>query len=455
MGRSYYIEDTVEKYFSKIIQLQKPYVTGLIIGQCCVQRDYVILAAQTPQKENSEEPPKKPILSKLDEIDDEWVSVHASQVGRMLPGGLLVLGVFLVTSPDLSKDSQNALRKLIFTVEKSSMKNRLWTSDDNDVSERVAVHICSATRKITCRTFDVKDPKSTAKPADWKYQNSALSWLTIDCNVCVDVTIPLISSSPSYKEQQKSTRTGLAKWAKELDDIIILLNGQVKDKSSDLLEDQKKARSVAHSSSQMIKASIVKPSLLGNNTRSTAVVQTCKSSLTIQGIVKCRAYIQSTKAKVNEAFQALKRDILNTIADRCEILFEDIILNGPQNESEKTTTPLPQRVFVPIHGSSVMLCDYVFGDESAEDLQNRFAEILDQDVRFDGIHFAEEKGSVIKADENQDPDVSCHLDPLKESQLKALNKNVTSSKLQQNLGIVMAAAAAIVAVLLSFQYLLE
>lgn len=30
----------------------------------------------------------------------------------MLPGGLLVLGVFIITTPELSKESQNALRKV-------------------------------------------------------------------------------------------------------------------------------------------------------------------------------------------------------------------------------------------------------------------------------------------------------------------------------------------------------
>ena len=30
----------------------------------------------------------------------------------MLPGGLLVLGVFIIATPELSKDSQNALRKV-------------------------------------------------------------------------------------------------------------------------------------------------------------------------------------------------------------------------------------------------------------------------------------------------------------------------------------------------------
>lgn len=30
----------------------------------------------------------------------------------MLPGGLLVLGVFMIATPELAKDGQNALRKV-------------------------------------------------------------------------------------------------------------------------------------------------------------------------------------------------------------------------------------------------------------------------------------------------------------------------------------------------------
>ena len=43
--------------------------------------------------------------------------------------------------------------------------------------------------------------------------------------------------------------------------------------------------------------------------------------------MKCRAYIHSNRPKVKDAVQAVKRDILNTVADRCEILFEDLLLN--------------------------------------------------------------------------------------------------------------------------------
>ncbi|KAG8436524.1 hypothetical protein GDO86_007579 [Hymenochirus boettgeri] len=343
----------------------------------------------------------------------------------MLPGGLLVLGVFLITSPDLSKDVQNALRKLVFAVEKSSMKNRLWHFEEGDVSERIALHICSATRKVTCRTFDVNDPKSTAKPADWKYQNFASSWLMIDCNVHLDVTIPLTSSS--FQDQQKSTRLGLAKWAKEIENAVVLFNGQTKDINEDLFEDLKKSsRSANHSSPQIITTNILTSSPVIEDTRTTALVQSCKSSLTIHGVVKCRGYVHSNRPKVKDAVQAIKRDILNTTKDRCEILFEDIILNGLQRE--KDVWQLPQRVFVPIHGSSLLLCDYLFGDETANDLQSHFLEILDQDVQQDGLEFTEQKSSKTIAEEKENISQPQHTTGVQ------TNSSKSSSEIRLNKG---------------------
>uniref|UniRef100_A0A6I8QKM4 Protein odr-4 homolog n=1 Tax=Xenopus tropicalis TaxID=8364 RepID=A0A6I8QKM4_XENTR len=430
MGRSYYVDDGVEKYFSKLIQQQKAYVTGLLIGQYSSQRDYAVLAAQTPQKEDQSEETKSG-FSKLEGIDDEWVSMHASQLGHMLPGGLMVLGVFLMTSPDLSKDSQNVLRKLVFTVEKSSMKNRLWNFDDDDVSERVTLHICSATKKITCRTYDINDPKSTPKPADWKYQSSGLSWLTIDCSVRVDVTIPLTSSSLTYQERQKSIRLGLVKWAKEIEDSLVLFNGQVKDKSADLFEEQV-------SSYPNLETFLL--------TRSTALVQPCKSSLTIQGVVKCCGYIHSNRPKVKDALQAVKRDILNTIQARCEMLFEDMMLNGPSKENE--VCPLPQRVFVPINGSSLKLCDYLFGDETSSDLQSHFLEIMDQEVEQNELEFPEKKCSCTQPEERESEPVSYNLES------KPVDQANSSSKFLLNKGLLISTVVASIAVIISFYYII-
>ncbi|XP_030902615.1 protein odr-4 homolog isoform X2 [Melopsittacus undulatus] len=419
MGRTYFVEEAIGQYLSNLSTKVQPYVTGLLIGQCSVQKDYVIQAVRTPLKEEQKEDTKP---SKLASIDEEWITTHASQVSRMLPGGLLVLGVFIITSPELSKDSQNALRKLIFSVEKSLTKRRLWKPAEEEVSERAALQICSATKKVVCRTYDVQDPKSSAKPADWKYQSAlSASWLALDCT------------------------NGLNRWAKQIEDSVFLINGQVKDDDAELLEGQKKSRGNTQSTSQISDVKVLTQLSQGSSRRSTATVQVCSGSINLKGAVKCRAYTHNNKPKVKEAIQALKRDIINTLSDRCEILFEDLIINEgpPKKDFEREYHVLPQRLFVPVAGSSVMLSDYRFGEEAVGEIQERFVEMLDQSVQAEDIHIAEEINTV---------GICPVTDNMDDTQQKQLTKATLLLKLQQNMGVVIAAAVAVFASIFSFNY---
>uniref|UniRef100_A0A8B9XZC1 Protein odr-4 homolog n=1 Tax=Bos mutus grunniens TaxID=30521 RepID=A0A8B9XZC1_BOSMU len=118
MGRTYIVEETVGQYLSNINLQGKAFVSGLLIGQCSSQKDYVILATRTPPKEEQNESPTHS-KAKLDNLDEEWATEHAHQVSRMLPGGLLVLGVFIITALEMGSEFQNTLRRLVFAVEKS------------------------------------------------------------------------------------------------------------------------------------------------------------------------------------------------------------------------------------------------------------------------------------------------------------------------------------------------
>ncbi|MEE6496308.1 hypothetical protein FKM82_002296 [Ascaphus truei] len=145
--------------------------------------------------------------------------------------------------------------------------------------------------------------------------------------------------------------------------------------------------------------------------------------------------------------------MLSTVSDRCEILFEDILLNGPHTESENESCALPQRVFVPVTGSNIKLCDYVFGDETSEDLHNRFLEMLDQDLQTEGLEFVEENSSWTKTEKKQDKDISDHLDNRNRDQPDTLKRNTLCTKIHQNMGVVIASVVALVAAVLSFYYL--
>uniref|UniRef100_A0A8D1VGF0 Protein odr-4 homolog n=1 Tax=Sus scrofa TaxID=9823 RepID=A0A8D1VGF0_PIG len=306
MGRTYIVEETVGQYLSNLNLQGKTFVSGLLIGQCSSQKDYVILATRTPPKEEQNESPKHP-KAKLDNLDEEWATEHANQVSRMLPGGLLVLGVFIVTTLEMGNEFQNTLRRLVFAVEKSLNKKRLWNFTEEEVSERVTLHICSSTKKILCRTYDIHDPKSSAKPADWKYQNGlSASWLSLECTVYINIHVPLSATSVSYT-LEKNTKNGLARWAKQIENGVYLINGQVKDEDCELLEGQKKSsRGNTQATNHSFDVRVLTQLVLNSDHRSTATVQICSGSVNLKGAVKCRAYVHSNKPKVKDAVQVQK-----------------------------------------------------------------------------------------------------------------------------------------------------
>nr|XP_028588342.1 protein odr-4 homolog isoform X4 [Podarcis muralis] len=394
MGRSYFVEEAVGQYLSELATNSQALLTGLLVGQCSQQRDYVVLAVRTPPKEE-ESKSNTSRRSDLSNIDEEWIAAHANQVSRMLPGGLLVLGVFTVAAPELAKEIQNTLRKLVFSVEKSVARKRLWNISEEDVSDRVALHLCSATKKMLCRTYDVQDPKSTAKPADWKYQHGlATSWLSLECTINANIHIPLPVTLASH-DLEKNTRNGLARWAKQIEEAVFLINGQVREEDADLLEGQKKsARGNTPSATQSLDVRVLMQLSRSSNARSTATVQICSGSINLK-------------------------------------------------DSEREYHTLPCRVFAPIVGSSVLLCDYKFGDETAREIQERFLEMLDQAVQPEDLQTAEEMNMV-------------EVTPLKEFQdvvqEKRLTKEVLLLKLHQNIGVVIAVVVAISAAAFSFNY---
>ncbi|PNI67309.1 C1orf27 isoform 3 [Pan troglodytes] len=419
MGRTYIVEETVGQYLSNINLQGKAFVSGLLIGQCSSQKDYVILATRTPPKEEQSENLKHP-KAKLDNLDEEWATEHACQ--------------------------------LMFAVEKSINRKRLWNFTEEEVSERVTLHICASTKKIFCRTYDIHDPKSSARPADWKYQSGlSSSWLSLECTVHINIHIPLSATSVSYT-LEKNTKNGLTRWAKEIENGVYLINGQVKDEDCDLLEGQKKSsRGNTQAASHSFDVRVLTQLLLNSDHRSTATVQICSGSVNLKGAVKCRAYIHSSKPKVKDAVQAVKRDILNTVADRCEILFEDLLLNEipEKKDSEKEFHVLPYRVFVPLPGSTVMLCDYKFDDESAEEIRDHFMEMLDHTIQIEDLEIAEETNTACMSSSMNS---QASLDNTDDEQPKQPIKTTMLLKIQQNIGVIAAFTVAVLAAGISFHY---
>ncbi|XP_064795526.1 protein odr-4 homolog [Oncorhynchus masou masou] len=396
MGRGYIVEDVVEKYLSNLSVPGASCVTGLIIGQSSSQRDFVVLAVRTPQKDTEGQGStsvSRGAGNSLEHLDVEWVTEHARQVSRMLPGGMSVIGVFLVTPPELSKEAQNTLRRLIFAVDKHISKGRLWSLTEEDVTEKVTLHICSKTRKVVCRTYDVRDPKSSAKPADWKYQSGVCtSWPLLTCSVGLNLVFPVLEMHVLPQDMEKCMKEGLQTWAKQIEDGLCLINGDAMPGEVELLgsmfsAQKKNAKAVQQTFRAQILIPMAEPQ---SERRLTASVKVCSGSLTLKGMVQCRAYLHSNKPRAKHATEVIKRDVINTVSSRVEMFLEDLLMEGEDKGSVGVQQVLPRRVFAPVPGMSLCVCDYMFPDECVSDVSDRLKEMLDWETPEDSIDTSQE-----------------------------------------------------------------
>ncbi|XP_074545680.1 protein odr-4 homolog [Halichoeres trimaculatus] len=268
MGRGCVAEDTLEGYLSRLCGQPACTVTGLLIGQSSVQKNYVLMAARTPPREDSS-------AASRNSVDKEWVTEHARQVSRMLPGGLSVIGVFIINDND-AKDTVATLQHLVFAVENLISSEHLWIPSDDDITDRIALHINPKTGK----TFDVRDPKSTAKPADWKYSSGVCSsWSTVSCRVDVDMMVSL--------PDNRTSTEGLSK--------------DLKDE------------------------------------RSSLVIQPCGGSVSVRGAIHSTALVHNNKPKARLAEKLLKRDVVSTVVTRVQMVLEELLISEEEGRSKKET----------------------------------------------------------------------------------------------------------------------
>ncbi|XP_070701152.1 protein odr-4 homolog [Pempheris klunzingeri] len=386
MGRGYIVEDAVEGYLSKLCEQQAGPVAGLLIGQSSVQREFVVMATQTPQREES-------TAASRSSLDKEWVTEHARQVSRMLPGGLSVLGVFIIADTD-GKDTLTTLRQLVFAVENVISSEKLWSPADDDITDSVTLHVNPKTRKTVCRTFDIKDLKSMAKPADWKYQSGVCSsWSMVSCCLHVDILVPLPDNRTGAENMDACLKEGLKGWTRQIESGVCLIDGKKLPADTEFTGGQKRNMRQTYTAQLLITP---------DEQRLTDVVKRCGGSVSVRGVIHSRAYLHSNKPKARVAEKLLKRDVVSAVATRVKLLLEELLISEEESKGssrDKQQTEqfcLPRRIFCPVKVSRPLcICDYQFSDEGLSEVTDRLKEMLDLVAPEEDIDTGQEMPAVI------------------------------------------------------------
>lgn len=359
---------------------------GVIIGQSTQQRDIVVHIASTPKKDEPQEEGdvKQSPRSEHVELEEAWICQHAKQVTRMLPGGMDILGLYAVGPPDEMAAAQTKLRQVLFAVYKVIAKDQKM-SLSADVSDRIQLQICTLTRKITCRTFDIFDHKCTARPADWKPALAAGmgAWHRLEASLSLDLWVAL-SEERCRQSLLRQIQAGLEPFVRGLHNARALLNGEARPPDEPLAADRRRSsRAPKDSPQSLFLIDLLLPlDCASSGGLSSGQVQgptACGASMAIAGTIQCRGFVH-TKATVHEAVKAIKQDVIRSITSRCEIQCEDMLLIEDEQHDPSLVHELPKRVFAPLGDHGLTLCDYIFHGDAASDSLEALQELLGLDV---------------------------------------------------------------------------
>nr|CAG4642732.1 EOG090X0BI6 [Evadne anonyx] len=392
MGRTVICEDGIEEYGAALIA-KKELTVGLVFGQeISSQKSCVIHIARTPEfvDEDSEHSHEKEQTSKSqskvakgkspsEDFDEISVIDHVRQVIRALPGGITVLGLFIVSGFDVFQNQTliNKIRMLLTSIDNIIGKSPI-TLRQQLTCERVVLHICNKSRKYTCKTIDIASPISSPKPAEWKFVNAAGSpWIELYCTLNVEFYIGL-SDSESSSSLRQQLETGISIYSKSVQQSLCLIDNKLLP-DSDLLESPKeKGKKKQHQTDSEERIKTINIQVLIPEIETKSGKQECSSDMRFGGQMCIKAYIHG-KGTVGEACQIVKEDILRSLWARCD-MHSDSLIGDEQRGQPDVRAVLhepPRRVLAPLPYSPISVADYLFPGEGPADSLASLADLLD------------------------------------------------------------------------------
>ncbi|ELR20698.1 uncharacterized protein ACA1_054440 [Acanthamoeba castellanii str. Neff] len=361
---------------------------------------FVIGLIPTPLPEVEPTAGKKKKLSPVDVLDAEWMSEHAHQVNRMLPGGLAIVGAYLFAGADASAALLPKMHLLLHSIREAAG----YRGKQGGPSELLLLQIASDTKKYTAKSIDITNKKGDTKPVDLVFQSIASSFQCFTCSVDVSLAITL-SPGQSPREQIEAA---LEREAEALRKGVVLVNRTVVDEDAPICGNKKsggkgdakgkKKAKPGNLPAYAVHAVDIFTEGLPSSLTGASPSKDALGTFTFSGSILGRAYCHP-KNSYGAAIAALKADIGKSLAARFDFLCEELErresdlkerkkkassdeLFNPFGESKQGPKfeqrwGLPQRVFFPFV-KPLLVADYLMPFETVrEDCCERAKALLD------------------------------------------------------------------------------
>ncbi|CAH0557442.1 unnamed protein product [Brassicogethes aeneus] len=377
--RSAIADDSLFIYLTNVAK-QNKFNVGLILGQHCLGKDFIIHFAKTPPILNPEAEVAPKLLKSLADVNESWMSDHARHATRMLPGGMCVLGIFVVSKDDILNPLHAKIKTILLQIHKQLDSNKFLFG--NWSTEKLVLHYNTTSQKYMCKSYDVNT--ANFSNAEFKFLPKVLKWVQFECKYEMNQSYSISQNELDWpiKDHMKLI---LDKVEKSLKHSFFLFDGENKDEDETVEDIGKKVKlprtkklshEVLETDSQPVLVSIFE-NCNHVDTKSTSSLEVTESGGQIQvvGHVASKLWL-NPKVSIACAKQCVMHDIIRSLTARLEMHW-DSLTEEEHSENLNSVHEPPRRVLVSLPTNSIMLSDYLFPGEGPEDAQTSLEEMLD------------------------------------------------------------------------------
>ncbi|KZC05038.1 PREDICTED: protein odr-4 homolog [Dufourea novaeangliae] len=401
MGRTVYAEEHLHSYLTSLAKPDE-YTIGLILGQSAGQKDYIVHLAKTPpplgknvveetlisSTMNTQNTAESYIKSVRD-IPESWVADHAKHVTRMLPGGMRVLGAFIVGPDDAINDNINIqkFRSILMAIHRNLSQNKYLCGNNNE--EHLILNLNSVTQKYICKSVETSKT-GMVKPAEWKLQGKATKWHQLEALVDFDQLF-LIAADKVPETLKKQLQDIIKNMSNIIESSLLVIEGEVRspDDSLEIITKSKEQEKGRKNNEKDTNDKIIQINLYipcqEKNINFDVRITPCNASIRLVGQLMSRTFVHQ-KANVEEANMAVKQDIIRSLASRLEMHWDSLIEEESGSPEENITLhEPPRRMLIALPESKVTLSDYLFPGEGPQEALFSLQELLDLEVQESNI----------------------------------------------------------------------
>ncbi|XP_047488854.1 protein odr-4 homolog [Penaeus chinensis] len=412
MGRTVIAEESLQDRLTALAKVGT-FQIGLLIGQNARDRDYLVHLAPTPipdegdlSSEEEDAVPHSPktehgkskVPESISKVVDAIVAQHTRQVVRMLPGGLDVIGLFVVTpqSDYDTSQSQSKIRSILGAVHRTAAKILLETAELR--TEKIILHVCTQSFKCTVKTVDVSPTAvGIQNSAELRFHRGGVKWqqISYSYNINLNFWLPKDKSPQSL---YKLILSLIKPWAQSVTKSLILIDSELQN-SYDFLdpyaeEKQTKKKGSGGSGVRGGMADLSPPKVFTAEILDSGAplavegpgsgLEESSGNVRLAGTVAGLAFVHS-KATVGEAKSSVLVDLVRSVVARWEMHCDSLVEEPPSNLVGPIIHEPPRRVFLEGGGLPVSLCDYLFPGDNTTDACQSAKELLGLTVRAEHV----------------------------------------------------------------------